>query len=116
MVLHHYVVVRRDLPLGVVLAQVAHAAGESFYRLTTPDGFQADQTVAVVLGARNEHRLKRLRDALATAHVGHVVIVEVEGEYAGQIMAVGLVPADRGLVQPLLNDFHMLRELAPPGA
>lgn len=31
--LTHYIVVRRDLPLGVILAQVTHAAGESFYKL-----------------------------------------------------------------------------------
>lgn len=31
--LTHYIVVRRDLPLGVMLAQVTHAAGESFYKL-----------------------------------------------------------------------------------
>jgi hypothetical protein len=29
-VLYHYIVVRRDLPVGVTVAQVAHAAGESF--------------------------------------------------------------------------------------
>ena len=28
----HYVAVRRDLPLGVALAQVVHAAGESFFQ------------------------------------------------------------------------------------
>lgn len=31
--LTHYIVVRRDLPLGVLAAQVTHAAGESFYKL-----------------------------------------------------------------------------------
>lgn len=30
--LTHYVVVRRDLPFGVVLAMLTHAAGESFFR------------------------------------------------------------------------------------
>jgi hypothetical protein len=29
----HYVIVRRDLPFGVILAQLTHAAGESFYKL-----------------------------------------------------------------------------------
>jgi peptidyl-tRNA hydrolase len=31
--LTHYLVVRRDLPLGALLAQLAHAAGESFFLL-----------------------------------------------------------------------------------
>lgn len=31
--LTHYLVVRRDLPVGVLCAQLAHAAGESFHRL-----------------------------------------------------------------------------------
>jgi hypothetical protein len=30
--LTHYLVVRRDLPVGVIMAQLAHAAGESFYQ------------------------------------------------------------------------------------
>jgi hypothetical protein len=34
--LTHYIFVRRDLPLGVIAAQVAHAAGESFYLLSFP--------------------------------------------------------------------------------
>lgn len=33
--LTHYIVVRRDLPLGAVCSQIAHAAGESFYALGT---------------------------------------------------------------------------------
>ena len=35
--MHHYVVVRRDLPLGVIAAQVVHAAGESFYQFAALD-------------------------------------------------------------------------------
>jgi hypothetical protein len=31
--LTHYVIVRRDLPFGVLCAQLTHAAGESFYLL-----------------------------------------------------------------------------------
>lgn len=31
--LTHYIIVRRDLPFGVILASVAHAAGESFYAI-----------------------------------------------------------------------------------
>jgi hypothetical protein len=30
--LTHYIVVRRDLPFGAIMAQLAHAAGESFYQ------------------------------------------------------------------------------------
>jgi hypothetical protein len=33
MILTHYIIARRDLSLGDLVAQVAHAAGESFYAL-----------------------------------------------------------------------------------
>lgn len=34
--LTHYIIVRRDLPYGVICAMVAHAAGESFYLYNRP--------------------------------------------------------------------------------
>lgn len=134
MALTHYIIVRRDLPTGVLLAMVAHAAGESFYRLcprssekehlqskqevsgSSPDGgstFNAADTIAIVLGARNEGRLTKLANALHHAGVPYVGIHEIDGEFAGQLMALGVVPGDRDLISPLVNDFHMLRELQP---
>lgn len=149
----HYVVVRRDLSLGVLLAMVAHAAGESFYKLasltwTVPAGamampgggsllcpssseteqhvfsvqaggsspswgsnFDPSRTVAVVLGARNENRLAKLEAVLVANSIAHVAIREIEGPHAGQLMAIGLVPGPKDALSPLVNGFHMLRDL-----
>lgn len=133
MPLTHYVVVRRDLPTGVLLAMVAHAAGESFYRLACPRSsekerllskqevsgsspdwgsiFNPAETIAVVLGSRNEGRLTKLANALHNAGIQYVGIHEIDGDFAGQLMAIGVVPGDKDRISPLVNDFHMLREL-----
>lgn len=127
MTLVHYIIVRRDLPLGLVLANVAHAAGESFYQLAQQatfelldlEGFEPSETIAIVKGARNEGRLKKLHEALAAADVPHSFITETDGEYTGQAMAIGVVPVSKGTAvtyRELLNDFQLLQELGTPGA
>jgi hypothetical protein len=116
MTLTHYIVVRRDLPVGVLLAMVAHAAGESFYRLAstfTVASFNPSETIAIVLGARNEGRLEKLAHALHADSVPCVEIHEVDGEYAGQLLAIGIVPGDKSALAPFVRDFHMLKELQP---
>lgn len=44
MTLTHYIIVRRDLPPGHMCAQVAHAAGESFYALCRGSSVKERQT------------------------------------------------------------------------
>lgn len=152
MALTHYIVVRRDLPFGILAAQVAHAAGESFYAFALPKvtfsnrtmasggyaaaapsgpsssvsesqtfffpsssetpPFVAAETIAVVLGARNEGKLARLELELTGAAIPHVVVREVNGEYAGQLMAIGLLPGEKDTLAPYVNDFQMLPRLA----
>lgn len=125
----HYIVVRRDLPFGVLCAQIAHAAGESFYALRPGSSeerapvsnqevagsnpargstFNPSQTIAVILGARNEHRLKRLAADLLQANVPHVVIQEPDPPYDGQCMAIGLVPGDKSELAAHVRGYHML--------
>jgi hypothetical protein len=163
MALHHFIVVRRDLPVGVIFSAITHAAGESFYALACPpvtfstrtmasgamagprmvttgvgesilgpsssvpehqtfslevDGsipssgsFQPHETIAVVLGARNEGRLLRLERRLTDHAVRFVAIRETDGEYAGQLLAIGLLPNDRSRVASHVNEFHMFTEL-----
>lgn len=127
MTMVHYIIVRRDLPLGIVLASVAHAAGESFYQvaqqstheLLEVEGFEPSETIAIVKGARNVWRLTKLAHALLEAGVRHVVVRETDGAYAGQVMAIGIVPVTKGTAvkyRELLNDFQLLQELGTPGA
>ena len=46
MPLTHYIVVRRDLPFGILAAQIAHAAGESFYAFALPKITVSNRTMA----------------------------------------------------------------------
>jgi hypothetical protein len=129
MILTHYIIARRDLTVGDLVAQVAHAAGESFFLLRpstirslglkpggvaglipaegstlipgrlekerpssngnvagsspAPGAIDIDNTIVVVLGARNEHRLLRLEKELIEGAVAHVAIRETDGPHAG---------------------------------
>lgn len=128
----HYIVVRRDLNLGTALAMVTHAAGESFYNFCnnrprssvkehfckeeagglSPSGgsnFDISQTVAVVLGARNESKLQRLEKQLLLKSIPFVAIRETEGDFAGQLMAIGLEPGDN--LSKVVNEFQLITSL-----
>lgn len=88
--MRHYVIVRRDLPLGVLAAQVVHAAGESSDRV--PSG-----THAVVLAVPDEHALARTASKLAEAEIPHVLIAEPDAPWSGALMAIGLEPTTHNL-------------------
>lgn len=79
-------VVREDLPLGVILAQTVHAAGES------STGDIRSGTHAVVLAARNEAHLLEVAARLQCSSIAHVVIFEPDPPYCGAAMAIGLLP------------------------
>lgn len=127
----HYIVVRRDLPIGVTYAQIAHAAGESFYQFGSGSSekeravsnceaaglsparsstFNPSMTIAVVLGARNESRLLKLEGELLAARVPHVAIREVDAPYAGQLMAIGLEPGTKHGLYPHIREYHMFAD------
>lgn len=97
----HYVVVRPDLPLGVLAAQVTHAAGES-----SPGGLRAG-TYAVVLQASPED-LEELRGRLEAESVPHRAIIENDEPYRGQLMAVGLEPRPRSEVKKYVRSLRLL--------
>lgn len=89
--LHHYVIVRRDLPVGLAAAQIIHAAGESA-RLgaSLPPG-----THAVALFADDQEQLAEIGRALDAAGIPCVAIREDDPPYAGQLVAVGCAPVER---------------------
>lgn len=86
--LYHYVIVRRDLPLGDQLAQTTHAAGESANPKPEPG------CRAVVLHAADERHLEIVRQRLDKAGLRHHCVVESpdDEDYANQMMAIGLEP------------------------
>jgi peptidyl-tRNA hydrolase len=106
--LHHYVVVREDLPRGILAAQVVHAAGESAcLAARLPPG-----THAVVLGS-SAGGLLALERALVAAGVPHVAVREPDPPYAGALLAIGLPPAPRASLRRHLGKLRLLGERAP---
>jgi len=102
--LAHYVVIRKDLPLGILAAQLVHAAGES------SPGNLPPGTHAIVLEVPDEPALAALGRRLVLAGVAHVRIVEDAQPWTGQLMALGLVPVPREEVRRRLSSLPLLRE------
>lgn len=100
----HYLIIRRDLPFGVTLAQLAHAAANSmadyivaktedadgmFYGTIFPE--YKGMTV-VVLGVRSLNRLRKAAYRLEAKGVKHTIVREPDQPWNGQMMAVGIWP------------------------
>jgi peptidyl-tRNA hydrolase len=115
----HYIVVRRDLPVGVIAAQVTHAAGESFARYLhnetiwrrpfgTPHG-----TIAVVLEARNSQHLHAVVRRLRQAKVPFEAIREPDAPWDGALMALGVWPGCRASLEPHFTGLDLLKRARP---
>ena len=105
--LTHYCIVRKDLPIGVVCAQLCHAAGES------SPGNLPPNTRAVVLAARSENELERLSVRLSKNNINHMAIREPDSPWNGALMAIGIVPVlDRKPVRKLLSQLPLFREVS----
>jgi len=103
----HYVIVREDLPLGVMAAQLVHAAGES------SPGNLADGTYAVVLACPDEATLERLAVRLLRAGVAFTAVREPDPPYCGALMALGLAPRHKSELQRHLSDVPLLKRFFP---
>lgn len=110
----HYVIVRRDLPLGVLTAMIVHAAGESaaLYEAQHFEGFPG--CTAVVLEAHDESRLNSDAEYLRGHGIATVEVHESHGPFAGQFMAIGVVPGERETLAPLFAEFQCLKSLDIP--
>jgi len=109
-VLYHYVVIRLDLPRGVQAAQIIHAAGESACMAgSVPPG-----TNAVALGVPCEARLLELGRTLTEAGVAHAAIVETEGPFAQQTMAIGCSPATKKELKRYFSSIPLIKEVPAP--
>jgi hypothetical protein len=92
-------VVRRDLPLGTLAAQLIHAAGVSSLGAELPP-----DTRAVALAVADEPALVRLSEALSLAGLPHVRIHEPDPPWAGALMAIGVRPSsDRPRLRRVLG-------------
>lgn len=89
---YHYVVVRKDMPLGQLAAQITHAAGES--GLPSPPNHVMH---VVVLATPNEEVLARVEDRLAQLGIEHVAVREPDLQ--GSLTALGVSPVSAGAGQ-----------------
>jgi len=95
-------VVRDDLPLGILAAQVVHAAGE------TSTGELQTGTSAVVLTASQDGLLE-LSARLDEVNVPHKLVRESDYPYSGQLMALGVRPERRSKLKKYLSSLPLLR-------
>ena len=99
----HYVVVRSDLPIGFLAAQIVHAAGESAHDTVPPN------TNAVVLAVQDENTLALLERQLKERCVPHVAVREPDAPWNGALTAIGFVPVqNRDKVRPFLRNLPLL--------
>ena len=102
--LTHYCVVRTDLPLGALGAQLIHAAGES------SPGDLPDGTFAIALAAKSLAHLEHLERKLLRLEIPHQSIREPDAPWNGELMAIGITPVeDRELVKPVTSGLRLLK-------
>jgi hypothetical protein len=98
----HYVIVRDDLPKGVLAAHVLHAAGESG---PAPPG-----SIAVALAVANEAELIRVAGRLDAHRIAYVLIREDAGPFDGQVTAIGIPPTtDRSAIRKATSDLRLVK-------
>lgn len=90
-ILHHYIIVRNDLPVGTKCAMIVHAAGESCCNF----GTLPKETCAVVLSVENEEQLYNIEEQLKKNNIDFKSIFEPDEPYNGQFMAIGISPIVR---------------------
>lgn len=107
--LTHYIIVRRDLPLGVIAAMVCHAAGESAVLYQDPYDGRFRGATAVVLEAKDERWLNDYAEYLRQHDIQNVEVHESGGPFNGQFMAIGIVPCDREKIAKRLEHLQVLK-------
>ena len=76
----HYAIARSDLPTGLAGASILHASGETG---PCPPG-----SIAILLAAKSEDELR----VLAKLDPDSYPITECDGQFKGQLMAIGFPP------------------------
>lgn len=120
----HYIIVRRDLPLGVMAAMIAHAAADSIGAYDTDKYLFSDLglgtkiffhgATVVVLEAKNEAAIKDAVKYLEIEQLPYVVVTEPDPPYNGAFMAIGVVPDDGDELRSYFSSFQCLKTLDNP--
>lgn len=99
--LSHYCISRLDLSLGLISANLIHAAGES--------GPATEHTHAVSLATPDEASLRAIADRLTKAGIEFTAIIECDGDHAGQMMAIGCKPVLKSRIRKHLSSLPLLK-------
>jgi len=100
----HVCIVRRDLPLGTIAAQLIHAAGAS------SPGALASDTRAIALMVPDEAALAALAARLERAAIDHIAIREPDPPWSGALMAIGIPPFfESRAIRRVLSTLPLLR-------
>jgi malonyl CoA-acyl carrier protein transacylase len=100
--LTHYVIVRSDLSVGLMVANTVHAAGES---AGVPPG-----TYAVALATADQAHLEDVKAKLSKLGIPFSEIIESEGPHAGELMALGVKPLeDRSTIRKAVSSLPLVR-------
>jgi peptidyl-tRNA hydrolase len=97
-------VVRADLPLGDLAAQLVHAAGYSALLAPLPPG-----TNAVVLSVPGEAELLALEALLRSRGLTFAAVREPDAPFNGALTAIGIAPGPRASLRRLLKRLPLLR-------
>ncbi len=104
--LHHYVIIRKDIPFGDQLAQSIHAAAES------PGPKPEPGTHAYALHALDEYHLNLVAARLDKAGIRYCRVVECpdDVDFPNQLMAIGVEPTeDKASVKKILSSLPLAR-------
>jgi hypothetical protein len=111
----HIIVVREDLPHGVQLAQVAHAAGYTSGSEQDPTAAGSGlarfemplDTTVLVFGARSERELLRTAQRLDGANLEYHLVREPDAPWSGAAMALGVYPVLNTLRANVVRYLHL---------
>ena len=126
----HYLIVRKDLPFGVTLAQLSHAAADSMaawydfngdldFDMYPQEGHcncrverphYGNMTI-VVLGVKNKRVLLSWIRRLTKANIHHSVVREPDAPYNGDATAIGVWPGEREKLEPFFEELEIYKEL-----
>ena len=104
----HYVIVRRELTGGALLAQVLHASADSVKMHLERGGAYPQDTRGVVLVATKEQLAEV---GLACVNLGQFfhVVTETDGPLAGSTTALALITSNRDVLKPALGHLRPWR-------
>lgn len=109
----HYILIRRDLPVGTAMAMVAHAAAdsaESWARSWFRYKRKHLPITVVVLGVEDKKALLKAYSKLKSQGLMVVVVRDTLPESHLQMLAVGVEPGDREFLAPFFKSYQIYKE------